>query len=631
MAIDRSVWMLSNKRLLHYSAVGALLSDIDLKPRIDGDPKLFAVDSPGAWLWVSAEKRLIRIDATNLSASPRGITLAKNTLDLALDNRRSTLWILAEKQLLAYDPAGMPERSIDLHAFDIKDAVVTSFDPASRSIFVGYQNGLARFSETGTNPTLISTPRVVRAIGVSPFILRTILALDAPAAGALLNQATPPITLRIMPLCSGNTCGFPPTFFNGYRVSATLNDQPVGSSFVIDPSTGTARLQPTQALPQGSNTLKATLTDVYGQVSNEIVSSFTVDTVAPTFLQLDPVGAAITNRTPRRISGKLSEAATLKIGSVTVPVSSDGSFAYDLPLQSGINSVALVATDVAGNQTSTAAQITYDAVPPKFISISPADGTVVNSPATTLAGTVDEVATITLIQNGSTRSAQGLVFGFPVTLQPGINSFLISATDQAGNITQTAIRVTYVAITISTNGLPDPLAIGTTSVTITGTITGPLNTRVVVNGVNATLSGSTFSATVAVAAGANAINITATSADGVVVTKNLSVNVAVDVIDAPFIAVWSGLTSALTAGNKSVALEFVAASSRERYDRVFNDLSPSAIAEVFASLYRMRRIAVDENVAEYFVNKKEEVTNRELGFFIYFVKDGDDVWRISTM
>ena len=40
---------------------------------------------------------------------------------------------------------------------------------------------------------------------------------------------------------------------------------------------------------------------------------------------------------------------------------------------------------------------------------------------------------------------------------------------------------------------------------------------------------------------------------------------------------------------------------------------------------------IDENVAEYFVNQKEETTDRELGFFVYFVKDGDGAWRISTL
>ena len=40
---------------------------------------------------------------------------------------------------------------------------------------------------------------------------------------------------------------------------------------------------------------------------------------------------------------------------------------------------------------------------------------------------------------------------------------------------------------------------------------------------------------------------------------------------------------------------------------------------------------IDEIVAEYFVNQKEEITDRKLGLFVYFVKDGDGAWRISTL
>ena len=53
--------------------------------------------------------------------------------------------------------------------------------------------------------------------------------------------------------------------------------------------------------------------------------------------------------------------------------------------------------------------------------------------------------------------------------------------------------------------------------------------------------------------------------------------------------------------------------------------------EVFAGLYNLKRMSVEAEIAEYFVNQREEGTNREMGFFVYFVKESDGAWRISSM
>lgn len=99
IALDQSVWLLAKKRLLHYTKTGTLLADIDLKSIIDGEPKLFAVDSIGAWVWISAEKRLARIDSHTLSAPPLSVTAPGNPDLLAYDEIRGVLWVLDDKLL----------------------------------------------------------------------------------------------------------------------------------------------------------------------------------------------------------------------------------------------------------------------------------------------------------------------------------------------------------------------------------------------------------------------------------------------------------------------------------------------------------------------------------------------------
>ncbi len=631
VGLDRSVWVLSDKRLLRYSAPGVQLSSIDLKSRMEGEPKLFAVDSLGAWLWVSAEKRIVRVDLSSTSAPQSMWSSPDNARDILLDDTLGHLWILGEKQLFGYDHSGARLSTVDLKAAGIKDPIIGTFDAYTRSIFIGYQDGLARFTDMGAQPKLIITPRAVNAIGVRPFILRSTLSIDSPSADALVNTVTPKIIFRIVPQCAGNPCGFPPSFLNGYRISALLNGQAIGSTFTFDPVAGVTSYLPTVPLLQGRHSIKATATDAFGRDSNEATLTFSVDTVPPVFLALDPSLAVSTNQASRRISGRLNEPGTLKIGATNVPVTNDGVFGFEQPLLNGVNSIALTAKDLAGNQTSTIVQITLDNIPPKISGIAPQDGSIAGTASIIVTGTVDKLATVTLTHNGASQMSTNLNFSFPINLLPGLNAVELRATDHAGNTVKTSINVTLATVTLSTNSIANPLPSGTTAVPISGNVQGPPNTRVIVNATNAPLVGNGFSANVPVRPGANLITITATPPEGTPVTRTITVNVAVDPVDAPYVEIWAGLQSALLAGNKAAALELIAADSRDRYDRVFSELSTHEITEVFVSLFRLRRIEVDDNVAEYFANRTEAGTGRELGFFIYFVKDGDGIWRISTM
>jgi Glucodextranase, domain B len=631
VALDRSVWVLSDKRLLRFSPVGVLQASVDLKQRFDGEPKLFSVDSFGAWLWVAANKRMIRVDAANVTTQQLSLSLPDNAQSLSMDDARGNLWILGEKQLLGYDHLGARIADVDLKIAGVKNPSASVFDGYTRSIFVGHQNGVARLSDTGTQIKLIGTPNAVSTIGVRPFVLRSVLSFESPNTGALINQTMPRIVARIATQCAGNPCGFPDSFMGGYRLSATLNGQQLGSSFVIDSAAGLASYVPTIPLQQGVNVLKATATDPYGQVSNEANLSFVIDSLPPFFLSIDPSAPVITNQPSRRISGKLSERGALTIGSTSVPTASDGVFSFDQSLQPGINSIALLATDLAGNQASRIVQITLDNQPPKFGKITPDDGSAVASATISISGSVDETVTITLSHNGVMQTAKGTSFTLPVTLSSGVNILQLSAIDGAGNSAQTSVRVNWIPVELTTNSVADPQPTGTTAIRISGNIIAPPNTRVTINSTNAVVSGNTYSASIPVRPGVNMITIVAITPDGATTSKLVTVNVAVDQVDAPFVAIWGGLQSALHASNKPAALEFIAVSSRERYDRVFSDLSTQTIADVFMSLLRLRRISVDENVAEYFANRIDADTGREHGFFIYFVRDGDGVWRISTM
>ncbi|MBK6980677.1 MAG: hypothetical protein IPH30_03490 [Betaproteobacteria bacterium] len=499
-----------------------MLADTDLKPLVEGEPKLLQVDSIGAWLWASAEKRLIRIDA-QATSSALSIALPKQPTAIALDDIRGVVWALSEHQLDAISSSGLPIASIDFKALAIKDSTALAFDPVTRTVLVGHRAGLTRFSGDGSRLGTVVNARRVEAIGVSPLVLETTLNLVSPVPGTLTSNPSPPIALQLKTLCSGSDCGFSDEFYEGYTLSVLLGGQQVGPLFAIDRNTGFATYQPASRLPEGEVWLSATATDGFGYTSPLLSASFTIDTIAPIFLSLTPASPFLTNQPNIAIAGRLNEPASLVVGSTAVPVSADGSFAAERSLTEGLNAFTLQATDLAGNAATASIAVTLDTIAPRIVSISPPDGAIVGAAALTISGDVDESADIALAWIGAPQTASGTAFAFAVTLAPGANVLRVRATDRAGNVGQHTINVGYVPVAVLVDAPADGSTVASASVAVTGTFTGPPGTRVVVNGSDATISGGTFSAIVELAFGSNAITVVAASPEGLSATTTLVV------------------------------------------------------------------------------------------------------------
>lgn len=111
-----------------------------------------------------------------------------------------------------------------------------------------------------------------------------------------------------------------------------------------------------------------------------------------------------------------------------------------------------------------------------------------------------------------------------MTLAPGPNTFRITAIDRVGNSSEKSYTVTLAPLMIAVTDPPDGFTTTSDSLTVTGTFAGPPNTRITVNGVEATLAGGHFSSQVTLALGANSIDIVATSPDGAATSTSLQVS-----------------------------------------------------------------------------------------------------------
>ena len=249
---------------------------------------------------------------------------------------------------------------------------------------------------------------------------------------------------------------------------------------------GSWSVAPTLALDEGSNTITVTATDPAGNVSDDVGVEIVIDTVAPA-TPLATVATASDGGTPG--DGRTND-ATPTIGgtdatpgdsiTVTTPkgevlsatVAQDGSWSVTptLALDEGSNSLAVVATDPAGNESAAGSLVvqidtTAPAAPMASLAGSSDSGasgdnttsdttpTVVGSGATagdiiSVTTPMGEVLTATVAGDGSWSVTPA------VALNDGDNSLSVTATDPAGNVS----AATALVLVIDTTAADAPSA-----------------------------------------------------------------------------------------------------------------------------------------------------------------------------
>lgn len=102
---DHSLWVLSETRLVQFSADGGVMLDTTLATHLDPDETAYrpVLNPYGGNLWVGAGKMLLRLDPKGtpdiVTRLPDGI----RQLAMGLDE---TLWVLTGKELLSLAPQG---------------------------------------------------------------------------------------------------------------------------------------------------------------------------------------------------------------------------------------------------------------------------------------------------------------------------------------------------------------------------------------------------------------------------------------------------------------------------------------------------------------------------------------------
>ena len=116
-------------------------------------------------------------------------------------------------------------------------------------------------------------------------------------------------------------------------------------------------------------------------------------------------------------------------------------------LAEGANSIAITATDAAGNTGSDSLTVTRDSTPPTLT--MDALPTEVSSATVTVSGSVESSVSFVTV-NGQPVTVTGGRYSTSVALSFGSNVIFVEATDAAGNTATTSQAVSYVPQGVST-------------------------------------------------------------------------------------------------------------------------------------------------------------------------------------
>lgn len=643
LALDESLWLLGGEnQIWHYSPSGALLESRSLSGLLSSEVKRLAVDSLGRRLWIASEKQLAQFDVADLNKSPKIISLPSEAENIVIEPQTGTLWVLSEKKLLAYDKNIALIKNIDLASLGIGEPESIAYDPLSKHLWLGYEKGIAKLSQDGSLLAKIALSSEVEAIGVPSFYVTPTLSLIQPPENALTNNAKPTITLSFGALCFGVPCGFSPSYYASYGLSANLNNQPIGSLFGFDAVTGQSSYTPISALPEGPSSFSAQARDSFGHVSNLLNTIFTIDTIPPKFLSISPVDGSIFTSPQAIVSGTVDDAQAFivldgRAGPVTGP-----NFSFPVTLSLGTNALKLSAIDKAGNQTSAELRLTYAASTVSVTVASPISGATISGDTVLVSGTFQGPANTGITVNGVVASISANQFFANVTLQPGANALAVTATTPDGATANQTLTVTsagqapFRVIAEPFEGVA-PLKVTFRVESASGRINqgmdidfdgnGSVDLPVVDLPVSDPISTMEYTYTYATP-GVYTAKFTILSQGKIYSADATVVAQAPALIDGQFKAIWDGMNGALNAQNKPKALAYLNQSAQAKYGPVFDTLLPY-FPGITASYSALQRVSVSSEIGEYAVNRV--IDGIDQIFFIYFLRDADGVWRLDSM
>jgi hypothetical protein len=206
-------------------------------------------------------------------------------------------------------------------------------------------------------------------------------------------------------------------------------------------------------LVTGINQITVTATN-YSDLTATVIRNITLDQTAPLITLTEPADNSFTNKTFVTLSGTVSENAIVTISvqetsSSQLASMNGNAFSATANLVSGVNTITIAATDVAGNSSKAKRTITSDTAAPILAITDPAQDIRVTDTTYLLKGTVSDTvsqATVAVYIDGQKFTPSVVNGAFSQQLfftSEKQYSVTVTATDQAGNSATVQRNIIY--------------------------------------------------------------------------------------------------------------------------------------------------------------------------------------------
>jgi hypothetical protein len=396
----------------------------------------------------------------------------------------------------------------------------------------------------------------------------------------------------------------------------------------------------------GTYSLVAKATDNAGLVASSSPVSVSVSQNAAPIVSLTVSGAGAARYAPASIT--LNAAASDPDGTIsrvefyqgTTLIGTAGAAPYAMTwsnVPTGSYVVTAKAVDNAGASGSSNA-IPIAVAPLSVVIDTPAEGAMLAGESVTVSGTVIAPANSGLIVRDVLAAIEpgGVFHAAGVRLVAGANTVTATLTTPDGETRASSVNVSSsgpgsIEITVHpTQGIaPLPVlfnviaaeGVAIEKVEIDGDTDGVIDYTVTEEPWERTL---TFGGV-----GTSRATVRVTDTDGNVHTSVTPiVLLSESALDQTIRAVWNGFRTALAAGDKARAMQYMGPLAKERYSGPLDTLTP-LLPQIVASFSELQLVTLSSELGEYAINRV--INGEDRIFFIYFGQDGDGVWRLQSM
>jgi len=303
----------------------------------------------------------------------------------------------------------------------------------------------------------------------------------------------------------------------------------------------------------------------------------------------------------------------------------------------GSYTVTARAIDRVGNQAEASIALSVSAF--RIEIISPVNGATINKSRTIVYGKMYEQTGETgVVVNGVLAEVQGNNFAVIVPLQIGQNIITATATRPDGIQGQAQITINietqeeFIRLTATpTSGILDQTGILNVTFEAEAYLVNPVSSYSWDFNGDGTPETTGTEATVIAQyqfPGIYFPRVTVTDNQGNTFTETTLVSIlSREEMDVLLRSKWEGMKGALSQGNITEALNYFVNDSREEYREIFELLAPQ-LPGLVSTMREINMVEIKGNMAEYYIKRFQRGV--DISYFIYFIKDENGIWRISS-